>query len=106
MSHPTIGESCVVGVEDEKYGEVVACFLKSTTGTGAAEKPSDQEIRAWVMEKLGRIKAPQHIFWLGEAGVGSELPRTGSGKYRKNLVRDVGNALLRKQRFAAAQAKI
>lgn len=59
-----------------------------------------------MMEKLGRIKAPQHIFWLGEAGVGSELPRTGSGKHRKNLVRDVGNALLRKRRFAAGQAKI
>ncbi|CAI0643810.1 unnamed protein product [Colletotrichum noveboracense] len=93
LSHASVGESCVVGLDDKKYGEVVACFLKLASD---ATRPSDEEIRTWVTQRLGQHKAPEYIFWLGRPDVGSELPKTGSGKYQKHLVRELGNALVKR----------
>lgn len=91
LEHPSVKECCVVGLEDSLYGEVVACFLGSTGGT----RPADQEIRSWVTAEMDYHKAPRYIFWLGESDVGEELPKTGSGKYQKHLIRDKGNALVK-----------
>lgn len=44
---------------------------------------NDEKVRSWVREKLGRHKAPAHVFWLGENGIPVEVPLTGSGKVRK-----------------------
>ncbi|KAJ0371548.1 hypothetical protein COL26b_009639 [Colletotrichum chrysophilum] len=98
LSHAAVGESCVVGLDHKKYGEVVACFLKLASD---ATRPSDEEIRTWVTQRLGRHKAPEYIFWLGSPDVGSELPKTGSGKYQKHLVRELGNALVKRSRIQA-----
>jgi mevalonyl-CoA ligase len=80
---------------DARYGEVVGVFLKAVGGAGLG-RPSDDEIRAWVSGKMGRIKAPKHVFWVGDAGVGEELPKTGSGKYQKHLIRALGNTLIKR----------
>ncbi|KAI8309641.1 putative acyl-CoA synthetase [Colletotrichum sp. SAR11_240] len=98
LSHAAVGESCVVGLDHKKYGEVVACFLKLASD---ATRPSDEEIRTWVTQRLGRHKAPEYIFWLGSPDVGSELPKTGSGKYQKHLVRELGNALVKRSKVQA-----
>lgn len=87
----------MVGLEDPRYGEVVSCFLKGAEGS----RPRVQDIRDWVTSSLDRIKAPEHIFWLGDEGVGQELPKTASGKYKKHLVRAQGNALLKTQKVRA-----
>lgn len=87
----------MVGLEDPRYGEAVSCFLKGTDGS----RPTEDEIRDWVSSSLDRIKWPQHIFWIGDEGVGQELPKTASGKYKKHLVRSQGNALLKMQKVRA-----
>lgn len=91
LEHPSVKESCVVGLEDSLYGEVVSCFLGGAEGM----RPADQEIRAWVTAEMDHTKAPRYIFWLGESDVGEELPKTGSGKYQKHLIRAKGNALVK-----------
>lgn len=91
MSHPSIVESSVVGIKDERYGEVVGCFLKRS---GQSVKPSNLELRQFVGEKLGQHKAPKHVFWLGDKGVGEDFPKTGSGKHQKHMMRDIGNRLV------------
>jgi acyl-coenzyme A synthetase/AMP-(fatty) acid ligase len=91
MSHPCIADSSVVGIKDEKYGEVVGCFLKLAEGVS---KPSDNEVRQHVQAHLGTHKAPQHIFWLGDPGVGEDFPKTGSGKHQKHILRDIGARLV------------
>lgn len=91
MSHPLISEASVVGIKDERYGEVVGCFLKVS---GQSQKPSSPELRQFVGERLGRHKAPKHIFWLGDKGVGEDFPKTGSGKHQKHMMRDIGNRLV------------
>lgn len=91
LEHPSVTECCVVGLEDSLYGEVVSCFLGSAGGV----RPADQEIRSWVTAEMDHTKAPRYIFWLGESDVGEELPKTGSGKYQKHLIRAKGNAIVK-----------
>lgn len=48
FGHPSVAEASVVGLSDERYGEVVAAFViphKHSTITA-------EEVRDWVREKL------------------------------------------------------
>lgn len=92
--HPAVAEASVVGLQDRRYGEVVATFLR---GTDKTKRPSDAEIRDWVRQTLGRHKAPKHVFWLGDVGVGNDYPKTGSGKHQKFLLRSTGNRLVKEK---------
>lgn len=85
LQHDAISKAIVIGVKHNKYGEVVAAFLQRTEGSKNKNKSplSDGDIREWVRMTLGRHKAPEHVFWLGEAGIPSSIPLTGSGKVRK-----------------------
>jgi acyl-CoA synthetase (AMP-forming)/AMP-acid ligase II len=81
----------VVGLRDAHYGEVVGAFLGKENGR---PMPTDNEIRDWVRRKLGKHKAPTHIFWLGHNGVPETVPLTGSGKVRKFEMAQLGTKLL------------
>lgn len=87
-----------MGIQDDKYGEVVGAFLKQQTGT---HKPSTQEVKEWVRETLGWHKAPEHVFWMGDAGVGEDFPKTGSGKHQKHIMRATADRVLRQSRQIA-----
>ncbi|KAF4963731.1 hypothetical protein FSARC_8279 [Fusarium sarcochroum] len=91
LRHPAINEACVVGARDKRHGEVVVAFLKVATGV---TKISDQEIKDWVKKDLGSVKVPVFTFWVGQDGINSELPKTGSGKYQKHLIRELANRLI------------
>ena len=74
LEHPAIAEVAVAGVPDEKWGEIVAAFLRVADG---AERPDDGELRAFIRERLSPQKTPAHWVWV------SEFPLTGSGKIQK-----------------------
>jgi fatty-acyl-CoA synthase len=74
IQHPAIAEVAVAGVPDEKWGEIVACFMRLNDG---AERPEDGELRAFVREHLSPQKTPAHWVWM------EEFPLTGSGKIQK-----------------------
>lgn len=88
-SHPSISEASVVGVRDAKYGEVVACFLKSLLPQ--AERPMTVEVQNWVKSVMSRAQSPQYVFWVGEGGICEDFPTTGSGKHQKHILRDIAN---------------
>ena len=79
LEHPAIAELAVAGVPDEKWGEIVACFMRLAEG---AERPSDDELKAHIRERLSPQKTPAHWVWL------KEFPLTGSGKIQKFALRD------------------
>ena len=58
---------------------------------------SDDKVRQWVREKLGRHKAPAHVFWLGENGIPADVPLTGSGKVRKFEMANLAEKLVGKR---------
>ncbi|KAG9668092.1 long-chain fatty-acid-CoA ligase, partial [Aureobasidium melanogenum] len=91
IKHEAVERAIVVGLPHSKYGEVVAAFLQRVAG---AAKPSDEDVREWIKQTLGRHKAPAHVFWLGEDGVTDQIPVTGSGKIKKFEMRKIGEELL------------
>ncbi|KAL2264169.1 hypothetical protein VTK26DRAFT_1287 [Humicola hyalothermophila] len=99
MAHPAISVAVVVGLKDAHYGEVVGAFLG--LNNSHRQRPDAEEIREWVRKKLGKHKAPTHVFWLGQDGVPSTVPLTGSGKVRKFEMAQVGNKLLEEARVKA-----
>lgn len=81
----------MVGVSHPRYVEIPVAFLLRNQG---ADKPDLEEVKAWVRQVLGRHKAPNHVFWLGEDCSG-DVPLTGSGKIKKFVLRDVAEELLK-----------
>ncbi|KAI0887599.1 4-coumarate-CoA ligase [Annulohypoxylon maeteangense] len=98
LKHPKISGAVVTGLKDAHYGEVVGAFLE-VAEEGEGKRPTDQEVREWVQQKLGRHKAPAHVFWLGEAGVPKVVPLTGSGKVKKFEMARFGEEILRTRRL-------
>ena len=74
LEHPAIAEVAVAGVPDEKWGEIVAAFMRLVDG---AERPSDDDLKAFIRERLSPQKTPAHWVWM------TEFPLTGSGKIQK-----------------------
>jgi mevalonyl-CoA ligase len=96
MAHMAITKAIVTGIKDAHYGEVVGAFLH---GDDKGTRPTDEQMRDWVRQQLGKHKAPTHIFWLGEDGVPAEVPLTGSGKVKKYEMARFGEEILRKRRL-------
>lgn len=48
LSHPSVIEASVVGLKDERYGEVVAVFVRKDE----SKDITPDEVRDWVREKL------------------------------------------------------
>lgn len=92
-----------MGLKDERYGEAVAAFMQIRPGH---DKPSHEAIRGWVHDELGRHKAPQHTFWLGPGEMITEYPVTGSGKVRKEVLRELGNRILEQSEARRVVAKL
>ena len=98
-AHPAIEVASVIGIPDAKYGEVVGAFIAMAPGFDD-KRPSDEELRNWTRETLGRHKAPQYIFVFGEEGVEREIPVTGSGKVRKVDLRETAAQVLERRKMA------
>ena len=77
MEHPSVHEVCVVGVPDERWGEVPKAFVALIGG----ETVSDKELIEFCGQRLARFKTPHTI----EFG---ELPKTATGKIQKFLLRE------------------
>lgn len=103
LAHPCIAEASVVGLADAKFGEAVACFLRQSQGT---DRPQAEEVAKWTQQTLGRHKAPKHVFWIGDVGVGAEFPTTGSGKHMKYILRDIGARLLAQSTQSGLRARL
>jgi mevalonyl-CoA ligase len=97
LEHPSISQAAVIGARDQKYGETVAAVLALRPG---CEKVTLEELRQWVQIRLGRHKAPAHVLWVGKGEAIAEFPLTGSGKYRKDILRGLVNQIVSDSRPA------
>jgi acyl-CoA synthetase (AMP-forming)/AMP-acid ligase II len=76
LKHPKVRDVAVIGVPDERLGEVVAGIIEPEEG-----KPlTKEEVLSFCEETLPRYKRPRHIFF-------DKVPRSPSGKIEKPKLR-------------------
>jgi fatty-acyl-CoA synthase len=79
FDHPEISQVSVLGVPDEKWGEVVATVLLAKDPDNA---PSVESLYAFAAARLASQKIPEQWFFV------REYPLTPSGKIQKPVLRD------------------
>src|SRR5690606_14604030 len=77
-AHPEVLEAAVVACPDEKWGEVPCAFVRFRD---EERQPGEAELIAWCRSRLASFKVPRKL-------VVGELPKTATGKIRKNVLRD------------------
>jgi fatty-acyl-CoA synthase len=78
-SHPDVAECAVIGVADERWGEVGRAIVVRRAGTALDER----ELLAHLDGRLARYKLPRSVVFT------DRLPRSGAGKVLKAELREV-----------------
>ncbi len=73
LEHPAIAEVAVMGMSDEKWGEVPVAFVALKTGATTSEV----ELIEFLRPRINKIKLPRHIIFI------EALPRNAYGKVLK-----------------------
>ena len=97
LSLDEVSDISVVGLPDDKYGEVVAAFVVRKTSGGTVgevaksqewkreeEKAAANKIREGVRQMLSSHLVPKYVFWI------DGYPKTASGKIQKFKLREMG----------------
>ena len=77
-THPKVGEVQVVGIPNERLGEIVVAWVRLRPGA----ESSEAEIRDWCRGQIAYYKIPEHIRFV------DEFPATLSGKIQKYKIRE------------------
>ena len=81
MNHADIGAVAVVGVPDDRMGEVGYAFVVPTPGADRDDAAADA-IKAWCKAEMANYKVPRHVTFV------DEFPLNASGKVLKYELRD------------------
>ncbi len=84
LDHPDIAQVAVIGVPDERLGEVGMAFVVPTTG----RRPDEEGIVAWAREHMANFKAPRYVELV------DALPVNASNKVLKLELRERAAARL------------
>jgi acyl-CoA synthetase (AMP-forming)/AMP-acid ligase II len=78
FQHPDVAEVAVIGIPDEKWGELVTALVVVVPDS----KLSAEDVIAWTRERLAGYKCPKRVEFR------SELARTATGKLQKYKLRE------------------
>jgi fatty-acyl-CoA synthase len=78
-THPKVAEVQVVGLPDERLGEVVLAWIRLKSG----ETSSEEEIRRFCEGQIAYFKIPRHVRFV------DQFPMTVTGKIQKFKIREI-----------------
>ncbi|HVO98936.1 MAG TPA: long-chain fatty acid--CoA ligase [Bryobacteraceae bacterium] len=78
LSHPSVLEAAVIGVPHEKWGEAIRAVVVPRAG----HMIEAAELIAWCRERTTHFKCPTSVV------VADTLPKGGTGKIQKNVLRE------------------
>lgn len=83
VQHPDVLEAGVVAVADSHWGERPKAFVTSKEGTGG-QKLKGEDVIGWAKQQssISRFMVPR------EVEIVKELPKTSTGKVKKNVLRE------------------
>jgi fatty-acyl-CoA synthase len=79
--HPAVSECAVIGVADERWGEVGRAVVVPRASASAGDELA-AELIAFAAERLAKYKVPKSVVFT------DSLPRTGAGKVLKSALRE------------------
>jgi fatty-acyl-CoA synthase len=78
MAHPAVAEATVVGLKHVKWQERPVAFVVLRPGASATE----EELLAFLADRMAKWWLPDRVVFI------EQIPKTGTGKFDKKLVRD------------------
>ncbi len=84
MAHPAVVEATVVGLKHPKWQERPAAFVVRRPGS----QVTADELRAFLADRVAKWWLPDEIVFV------DEIPKTGTGKFDKKVIRDRYSDLL------------
>jgi O-succinylbenzoic acid--CoA ligase len=79
QTHPLVADAAVAGIDDYRWGQAVAALIVPR----GSSVPTLRELKGFLTGKIAGFKAPKRIL------IVDEVPRTASGKVRRQAVRDL-----------------
>jgi len=80
VNHPDVSDVCVVGVDDQEWGQKVVAFI---VPTNTSTTHSLTEWRDYVAESLPRFMAPRQVVNI------NSIPRSALGKPQRQALREI-----------------
>ena len=77
-THPGVVDVAIIGVPDEKWGEVGRAFVVCDKGSA----PTKEDLLDYLKGKIARFKVPTYVDFV------DELPTTASGKTKKTALKE------------------
>ncbi len=78
LDHPAVGEASVIGVSDDKWGEIPIAFVALRSGAST----TTIELIEFLRPRINKIKLPRQVIFVGA------LPRNAYGKVLKLELQD------------------
>ncbi|NOX37559.1 MAG: long-chain fatty acid--CoA ligase [Calditrichaeota bacterium] len=88
MRHPAVEAAAVVGVPDDRWGQVgFAAVVRRSD-----HPVSEEELRQFCRQQIAAFKVPRYIHFV------DDLPRTGAGKIDRQALKRIADGVLQEKR--------